>query len=53
MANTDDKNNRIDHNRLFKALIQEFFEEFMVLFFPKIHENIDYIHLRFLDKEMI
>ncbi|QQK81935.1 transposase [Salicibibacter cibi] len=41
---------QVDHDRLFKELIQEFFQD---LFFPTIHEHIDYVHLKFLDKEMI
>ncbi|SDJ05147.1 Rpn family recombination-promoting nuclease/putative transposase [Natribacillus halophilus] len=51
--NVTNKEVNVDHDRLFKELIQEFFQEFMVLFFPKVHENIDYVHLKFLDKEMI
>ncbi|MGG3835135.1 DUF4351 domain-containing protein, partial [Geobacillus thermocatenulatus] len=38
----------IDHDRLFKELIQTFFEEFLLLFFPDMHEHIDFSHLSFL-----
>ncbi|AXF57359.1 hypothetical protein [Salicibibacter kimchii] len=33
-------------------MLQEFFEEFIVLFFPNIYEEIDFAHLNFLDKEL-
>lgn len=43
---------RVDHDRLFKELIQNFFAEFMQLFFPHIHEHIDYTKLQFLSQEV-
>ena len=42
----------IDHDRLFKELIQTFFEEFIVLFFPTMHEHIDFRHVSFLSEEL-
>ncbi|WMJ21237.1 Rpn family recombination-promoting nuclease/putative transposase [Geobacillus kaustophilus] len=42
----------IDHDRLFKELIQTFFEEFFFLFFPDMHEHIDFRHLSFLSEEL-
>ncbi|MFC0297450.1 Rpn family recombination-promoting nuclease/putative transposase [Geobacillus jurassicus] len=42
----------IDHDRLFKELIQTFFEEFILLFFPDMHEHIDFRHLSFLSEEL-
>ncbi len=42
----------IDHDRLFKELIQTFFEEFIVLFFPMMHEHIDFRHVSFLSEEL-
>ena len=42
----------IDHDRLFKDLISTFFEEFMLLFFPNIHESMDYKHTTFLSEEL-
>ncbi|MDQ0230691.1 hypothetical protein J2S19_001947 [Metabacillus malikii] len=42
----------IDHDRLFKELIRTFFGEFMLLFFPAIHESIDYRHTTFLSEEL-
>ncbi|SFA54587.1 conserved hypothetical protein (putative transposase or invertase) [Anoxybacillus pushchinoensis] len=42
----------IDHDRLFKELIQTFFEEFILLFFPTMHEHIDFRHLSFLSEEL-
>jgi hypothetical protein len=43
---------KIDHDRLFKELIQTYFEEFILLFYPEIFEWIDFTHLKFLDKEL-
>ncbi|UOF91456.1 Rpn family recombination-promoting nuclease/putative transposase [Fodinisporobacter ferrooxydans] len=42
----------IDHDRLFKELIQTFFEEFILLFFPQAFEEIDFQHLTFLSEEV-
>ncbi|NNU85039.1 Rpn family recombination-promoting nuclease/putative transposase [Geobacillus sp. BMUD] len=42
----------IDHDRLFKELIRTFFEEFLLLFFPDMHEHIDFHHLSFLSEEL-
>lgn len=41
-----------DHDRLFTTLISTFFEEFILLFFPEAHEEIDFTHLKFLPQEM-
>jgi len=40
------------HDRLFKELISTFFEEFMLLFFPKAHEQMDFTTIRFLSQEI-
>lgn len=42
----------IDHDRLFKELIRTFFAEFMELFFPEVHEEIDFNHVIFLSEEV-
>lgn len=42
----------IDHDRLFKELIETFFEEFMLAFFPEAHEAIDFSELTFLTEEV-
>lgn len=42
----------VDHDRLFKELITTFFEEFILLFFPQVHEHIDFHHLSFLSEEL-
>lgn len=42
----------VDHDRLFKELIQAFFEEFIFLFFPEMYEYIDFQHLSFLFEEL-
>ncbi|MDG5789893.1 transposase [Evansella sp. AB-P1] len=41
-----------DHDRLFKELISTFFEEFMVLFFPEVHEQLDFTNTHFLSQEI-
>lgn len=45
--------NFIDHDRLFKELITTFFEEFILLFFPKVFEGLDFQNLRFLSEEVV
>ncbi|MBA2878606.1 hypothetical protein HNR63_001676 [Anoxybacillus kamchatkensis] len=42
----------VDHDRLFKELITTFFEEFLLLFFPHVHEHIDFQHMSFLSEEL-
>jgi hypothetical protein len=42
----------IDHDRLFKELIRTYFEEFMLLFFPQLHEAIDFGAITFLSEEV-
>ncbi|MED5073183.1 Rpn family recombination-promoting nuclease/putative transposase [Anoxybacillus geothermalis] len=42
----------VDHDRLFKELITTFFEDFILLFFPQVHEHIDFHHLSFLSEEL-
>ena len=42
----------IDHDRLYKELLQTFFKEFMELFYPKVSAVIDYGHLKFLSEEV-
>ncbi|WHY88566.1 transposase [Neobacillus novalis] len=43
----------IDHDRLFKELISTFFEEFILLFYPTIYEEIDFQDFRFLSEEIV
>ncbi|QGQ94814.1 transposase [Paenibacillus psychroresistens] len=42
----------IDHDRLFKELIQMYFAEFIQLFFPQVFTGIDFEHLTFLSEEI-
>jgi len=42
----------VDHDRLFKELLQTFFLEFMDLFFPEVGDDLDRQSLVFLDKEV-
>ncbi|MEQ6378296.1 transposase, partial [Bacillaceae bacterium S4-13-56] len=42
----------VDHDRLFKELISTFFEEFMLLFFPDVYEEIDFRQVKFLSQEV-
>ncbi|KJE28590.1 hypothetical protein LG52_2846 [Geobacillus kaustophilus] len=44
---------RIDHDRLFKELLSTFFEEFVLLFFPRVYEHVDFHHLSFLSEEVL
>ncbi len=44
---------RIDHDRLFKELLSTFFEEFVLLFFPRVYEHVDFNHLSFLSEEVL
>ncbi|QJD86915.1 Rpn family recombination-promoting nuclease/putative transposase [Cohnella herbarum] len=41
------------HDEAFKKLLQTFFAEFIELFFPKVHELLDYGHTRFLMQEQL
>ena len=42
----------IDHDRLFKELLTNFFFEFIELFLPRVAEYLDRGRLEFLDKEV-
>jgi hypothetical protein len=42
----------IDHDRLFKELLTNFFFEFIELFLPRVSEYLDRGRLEFLDKEV-
>lgn len=42
----------IDHDRLFKELISNFFVEFIELFFPELRQYLDSESITFLDKEV-
>lgn len=42
----------IDHDRLYKELLQTFFQEFVELFFPEAAEAIDFNHVKFLSEEI-
>jgi hypothetical protein len=42
----------IDHDRIFKELLRTFFFEFVELFLPDVHADLDYSSLEFLDKEV-
>ena len=44
--------NQIDHDRLFKELLETFFTEFMKLFFTEAYQAIDFTHLKFLQQEV-
>lgn len=43
----------VDHDRLFKELLTNFFAEFIELFFPAVHNLIDYSSLQFLSQEIV
>ena len=44
--------NQIDHDRLFKELLETFFAEFMELFFPEAAQAIDLTQIKFLQQEI-
>jgi len=44
--------NQIDHDRLFKELLETFFAEFMELFFPEAARTIDLKCIKFLQQEI-
>jgi predicted transposase/invertase (TIGR01784 family) len=44
--------NQIDHDRLFKELLETFFAEFIELFFPAAARSIDLKHIQFLQQEI-
>jgi predicted transposase/invertase (TIGR01784 family) len=46
------KTEPIDHDRLFKELLETFFTEFVALFFPDAYREIDLTHLTFLQQEV-
>lgn len=48
----DESISYIDHDRLFKELIQTFFREFVEVFFPEQYIHIDFTHLKFLSQEV-
>lgn len=43
---------RIDHDRLFKELLSEFFVDFLALFLPEVHAAMDPASVVLLDKEI-
>lgn len=49
----EDKQTYISHDLLFKEPIQNLFEHFIELFFPKFHTNIDFPIVKILSEEMI
>lgn len=42
-----------DHDRLFKLLIETFFEEFIMLFLPEAAESINFSDITFLNQEIL
>ena len=43
----------MDHDQLFKLLLQTFFREFLQVFAPDLHRNLIRATIHFLDKELI
>jgi len=43
----------MNHDQLFKLLLQTFFREFLQVFAPQIHRNLSQATIHFLDKELI
>jgi hypothetical protein len=42
----------MDHDQRFKVLLQEFFADFVSLFFPQFVDRFDFSHVTWLDKEV-
>ncbi|MGY4690994.1 Rpn family recombination-promoting nuclease/putative transposase [Salibacterium sp. K-3] len=42
----------VDHDRLFKEVLTTYFEEFIQLFFPEVHEAVDFSNIQFLAEEV-
>ena len=42
----------MDHDQLFKAVLQAYFQDFLQLFFPDLEEHLDFGTLHFPDKEL-
>ncbi|SFM18857.1 RpnC/YadD family protein [Salibacterium qingdaonense] len=42
----------VDHDRLFKEVLTTFFEEFIELFFPAVHDAVDFSNVQFLAEEV-
>jgi hypothetical protein len=53
MATTEpDEAEPVDHDRLFKELLQTFFAEFLDLFLPAVAADVEPGNVEFLDKEL-
>ncbi|WP_346729051.1 Rpn family recombination-promoting nuclease/putative transposase [Lederbergia citrea] len=48
----EDSTQYIHHDQLFKQLIHTFFTEFLEVFFPDVHEHIDFSTIKPLSEEM-
>ena len=51
-SKTGDKKPRIDHDRLYKELFENFFTDFIQLFFPEAYEAIDFGEIKFLNQKI-
>ena len=47
-----DDHDDVDHDRLFKDLVTEFFTDFIDLFFPEVSKYLDQDSVQFLDKKV-
>ena len=47
----DNQDEKINHDQIFKTLIKEFFEDFMMLFLSDVGSEIDFKQVEFLDQE--
>ena len=48
----EEKKNYMNHDQLFKELINNFFEEFLEVFFPDVHASIDFKSIKPLSEEL-
>src|SRR5699024_7457981 len=47
-----EKTSSINHDQLFKKLIEIFFEEFIEAFFPDVHEHVQFDSIETMPQEM-
>lgn len=48
----EDPRQYIHHDQLFKQLIHTFFAEFLEMFFPEVHQHIDFSFVKPLSEEV-
>lgn len=52
MVIREEKKEYVKHDQIFKELINNFFAEFLDVFFPEVHEGIDFKSIKPLSEEL-